>query len=1730
MSAPGVSQSGVALLAVLFALTLLMLLALPFGVSMSAGADAAMREVEAVRSQQASASVRDLLLAEAALSHPAFDETRAHDSLDEWPEEVWLPETMTALEDEGRTTLGGSVEDLQRYVALDSVSPLVLGNLLGTAVRLAEELAPDASVMVVNQADALPDSGYLWIAHEIIRYGHKEGNRLLDLERGLFHEQGFARPEDAYHVRALVLDYRCVLAAAWPFMDRSGSMSRRRPYAAVTELAGITKAGLGGFTPSEIDRFNAALVVEGMAQTAATWGRPERVFDGLLPGVSKTLRVKSALHLGAGSTVRLRDLSNGRVEYGLVMSVTNERNVRDLRLPSVFRLALLTPVTQEFLAGTTVVEPLVPAPVNLNTASRRVLMALFSNVRRAADVRIHAGDNRQRSTPPRSISRNEAEALADEILALRVLENGEPGQGPFKGWQDLVERVITPRLQAASNTADKQRWIYFYRNLRTGRDSVLEMGTAPIGFDSGPWVRYRAAASIKRSRVAPGIAARHERVGTAAAVPGYHLEHSWTTQKHFEDAFVLDRRSPFWSTTPINLGALQPGDLGNDPAGRYFPHLVGVAYPDLGLGAPRYASTETADAGIRPLTAMARLGRWARSEAAADSFVQALSPRGHEIERDGPYRMLNVGPSEAGGTPRQSGGRHDVISFPFSGEGGFMRPFAAQFWLEPQFLEGVTVFDHGDGDPDRNRFALHGRDGNLVLEVIDECGIDPNPSESPAGVERTAVEIELPLAELGLPPDMPVHLNISAQTGRASGIAMDVDGMPRGKRNYVTYLTSPIDVFDPALPNNGNALPPAYGNQRYFEMQVEDTEGFPPVGVLRVGTELFEYTSLNGNAFVCQWNDSMGGRGARQVAREHRPNIPTDNQGNPTVDIGELSDQGINLDVFPEHPVGAKVELYGYSTPLSPDSPMMVGETRLEGAIGSFAVARAFLTSGLAPITLQIPGRPPINIGEGIDETWAGDLELADPIVPVAPDRTYPPEEAQEAISEAFPTGGGYALLIQRRIQFSSNIPGTVTVSEPAGGVEVIKFGSRQGSTLRNVQRAQLIPGDDSHISTNQYDGTARKFVMNWNDWPWDPTVPQVYWDNIPTMMLWVVPITIPVQNTSTLWDPQNTGLSEWVQLYPDGGDPADLEWVRYDAIMEGKHLTRGNRRAWDRLRWTLTSSNQVTNVQVGPLGPTNTPGGAENPPWGTVAASAGFVGYVPQVEEDFPQIYRARESLAFRGDMLRDFYQGRGATSSHAHSNAIVTQCQRLGMRRWGSYSAFSGRPGRHDRIAIVQGSVASGTARPAVEWHTVTWCARRFNSDNLSPDANPAERLGPWPFQLIAFTEGVQGAFIGPPSDQEPQDPRSYDRIVKFPSGELPAAWCDEVHVGAGVGGEAPVSGFIDEVEIVQHALPGLVVEEAFDDSAMSFRVHLGLTYDAAGPRWWRQNVTASHPRQGGLVMVDGEIIAYSELRNGEFTVATNGRGMLDTEARSHDHGAQVLFMTNRPAAILSGGVSSNADVLQIQSIGAQSERAGTLRLGQELLHYTWVRGSGDSVQLEMPRWSRSGEYGSSSLSRGLFRGRYGTVPAAASSGEAVVQWPFRYWDRYVERSDDPELAYFQLTTTAAPSFFRSLRWREEVRDLGAVTVVCMVRTDSRAPWDADPVTTAGLWQFTDSDWDEPHVLAAQGSRLEVRFATRYNPGALDLVNMQSHGWKTTARISEARVDYEGEPRVFDERVTLR
>ena len=314
------AERGVALLAVLLALTLLMLLALPFAVSMGAGATQAQHDVEVAAVQQGSASVRDLLLADAALSHPSLDLTPTHDGLDEFPGGVQLPEAFAPLLEGGRVRLGGEVIDLQRYFGLDGASPLVFANVLGSTTRTAGDFDPEASSLLVEDGSGLPEAGQVWVAGERIRYAERRGNELTGLERLTVRESGAEKASDTVLAGALVLDYRCVLAAAWPFLGHGESCTVRTPWRSVGELTTIGAAGHGTFTTAELERLARAFAAETRAIAAATWGRPERVFNQLDAGRAQTLQVRSALHLGPGSTVRLRDTGSGVTECALVMA------------------------------------------------------------------------------------------------------------------------------------------------------------------------------------------------------------------------------------------------------------------------------------------------------------------------------------------------------------------------------------------------------------------------------------------------------------------------------------------------------------------------------------------------------------------------------------------------------------------------------------------------------------------------------------------------------------------------------------------------------------------------------------------------------------------------------------------------------------------------------------------------------------------------------------------------------------------------------------------------------------------------------------------------------------------------------------------------------------------------------------------------------------------------------------------------------------------------------------------------------------------------------------------------------------------------------------------------------------------------------------------------------------------------------------------------------------------
>jgi len=818
------------------------------------------------------------------------------------------------------------------------------------------------------------------------------------------------------------------------------------------------------------------------------------------------------------------------------------------------------------------------------------------------------------------------------------------------------------------------------------------------------------------------------------------------------------------------------------------------------------------------------------------------------------------------------------------------------------------------------------------------------------------------------------------------------------------------------------------------------------------------------------------------------------------------------------------VEFYGCSTPIYRNTPLTLGAASLSDRVGTFAVGRGFLRN---PEEVSISlGQVNVRLGRGLMEANRDDIELANPVADQK-GKGYPPDKAENRIYDAFPESGGFALLVQRPLRFNSTeaqAPGSIDV----GGVEVIRYTRRKGHVLTGIQRG--VQFQNLKPSQNQvYDGKARIFVTDW-----DPRIlvgggggagggrgtPA---RELANWMLHVVPVSLPVAGALT--DPTVLGWTEWAQIYPKD-DERKTEWVRYDVIVEGHHLVRAQERAYRSLCFSITGRNTRGQVDVNRGG--GTAAGGEwsyNPPDPTLI-DIPRIGYVERVENEYPVIYQARLALRFRGDPTTN-------TSSHDQNvGSAVLPTHRLELDR-GTYGGLSARVGRNDRVAFVGGTQANGSNRPPVEWHSVNWVWQRHDfeaqeDNNANADAAPLERLGPYPFQVIGLKDGVQQAFVGAAQRDDFRDIRQVDRVVKFPSGELPAAYVDHAKFG-GSEEYAQMQGLIDELVAVIRRSEPLVLVEDIDKSAAQFTVHQHLQVFPWGTITVAQDLTQLTPNYGGLVMIDGEILAFKSHAGGAFQVAQNGRGLLGTEARAHGRGARVHFLRHVPAAILAAGVSENDHQLVVNNLGNLPGVGGTLLMGRELLHYTWTVGN---QMMEMPVWHQPAEDDQGERAdKGLFRGRYGTIPQGAAGGEAVIWFPLRYWDRFHERADDPEMAYAQVTLNLYDVDYETIRWTEENPDEQFLDLRCYVRVDGLAPFEADPDKERMLFLFKEGKVDDKaNVLARQGSVLEARFMTEYRTGAFDPENFLMHAWKLTPTLRDCVIKYRGRTHVLKETVVQR
>lgn len=998
-----------------------------------------------------------------------------------------------------------------------------------------------------------------------------------------------------------------------------------------------------------------------------------------------------------------------------------------------------------------------------------------------------------------------------------------------------------------------------------------------------------------------------------------------------------------------------------------------------------------------------------------------------------------------------------------------IEPLCFQGWFYAEDLTAGTLFELSAFDTDRNRVTATLEDSFLVVRVNGTVGPD---AFDDFGLQEE-ITIRVDPAEYSL-ADRWFHVSVLIRDLSHRGIQVMVDGVPRGEIEGFTYLTQAMTAYAPGDPSG--------------TISVESTEGFPNRGVLRIGEEVMEYVSKTQTTFVLDRDisaDYFGGRAVREPTDAHLLLLDT------------------------THPVGSAVELYGYSSILVGD--MAPGGHVLSGHVGPWSYAN--VVTGPDDITGIHPNAfRPLPMGKGISGSYVGDLTL-EPVIGIS----------DTLFAEAFQADGGYALMWSAQTGWSN-----VDDESRIGGLEIIKYSSRNDLTLTLAERNVMLPGIEEAPMDDDADWSfstlGNSFVTDWTV----DTLSGVDLNELVATQLFIAPISLHANGASDVtYRPGEEDSSAFVQL-SNAGDASSIEWVRYDHIVDG-HFVRDDWSALLNGLLTLYLAN-IDGEDIVPPGPGAIGVGGS----GGSGGAGNLIGsYATSEIQDPDDLMLFRPTIgqpntvrdAAITQTLEDFhFRGVLGTFDQEHNAGDefvpVFTTQRQGLSGANIGSGY-GHAGRHDRVAVMQ---EGESALPF--WYTVSWS--RVPRPTLSRVEHGLTYVAFESSTGIPFTGHARaeltGSLLG-------EDRRQFSRISKFPNHERPNNFGNLVIGGTTSGQERELEGYVDEaslaavggqgnpnqfpargafllqVDLIESDTDNVLVNP-FDITVDGFRIsEPGIE---AGD--WLGNVHTS-----GLLDIDGEIIAYSELdrETGEFTMSADGRGFLGTEIRGHAAGTLVRVVDGRAASALDSDLDPNSESIQVSN-QTGFPRTGMLLIDDEIVHAP-MRGGGG--YLSMPRSRRNAD---GSLGHAIMRGRFGTVPASHQSGAMVYSFPTRWMDNYIERNDSGVGAWMQVGFQEPDALWRRISYETELPD-GSHSVRLLAR-GGPAGWEDDPNQTPGLKLFergTSVDGGfQP--LGFRSDRLDLRVMFDWGVGAFDPATFTAVGWTQAPRLRNLMVDYLASTRV--------
>jgi len=1679
------AQDGFVLLAVLFVLLALLVLCAPF-LATARNADRASGQL-ADRAQARlglDAAGRHARLT-LGRSHPgAPDPTPWWDDLDEiYVDNDFDPAFLDADDPHG-LMWDLDVHDVAGRIDLSSANPMVLANAMGMVARATEVIEADATEIPASLGEGFdPDGGFLWIRGEIVHYEGTGQGRYSPVTRGVGTTWGEEdgewltegpRPPTGHGIGTHILDQRALAPVIW---RNAGVDDEPRQFDTFEQLAESDIFALAG---SIGERARASLAglcsTYGGVRAGGRWQRPLRLTSHVEGGETRTLTVDDPRYVNAGATLWIGD--EDKSELRLVQRVTRRGQIR-----------LEYELNEDYDAWTTTVKILRKRPVNLNTAPRPVLEALFLNLQLA-------GHNSR-------ITAREARNLAKLVLDSR----------PFTGLEDWMRRVVLPSAGieelpseapvvpealavVGGGVIDPADALALYLNGLNANDRLLEYSTMPFTFLSRDTYELdlratvNARSGIERARVT------RERV--EAVVPQRMLFTMWSSQEAFDESLRLSRAAAWWSTGPQ---ATTRYDGGTTPPSHAWPHLGTL---DGRFYLPGYHQVQEDQDGeprspehvfpSREDDSWAQL--WcARVEEAGAREGRVLHFDHETRDPEGRYLPEQV-------VQRMTDDRK--VLWASESEGGLMRALSLSLWVKPTALMDGLLLDVAglSEESDRVTLGLEGED--LVLRVLDGFG---DHRDTPGFVEATEVRCAIAAAgeEPGLPVDTWSHVELDVAGTRPDQVDLRLNGLAHGVRRLgITRLIRGA--------SQGESL-----------LEVESLEGFPPQGVARVGNELVEYVIEDG-ALLCRHLEAgrdagFGGRLAR--TRWTADGVPAYLDGITT-----------------SHAADTPVVVYGYSAPLASNVPGGTGEKTLGAEIGNFRVARV----------IGMDGRPdPIQaglfyFGIGYEATNTSGLILAPADDP----------EGDGEVMSAFHPDGGYALLLQQRWRGDRTGRSSTPPNAPLGGFEIIRYSGYDDTTLFIDARGDAVAAElprYAALDPDELGGGSRVFVLDWEGTSTNNGKTLV--QDVMRYGTYVLPISVSVPE-ATLLDflPPAEDNSEFAQI--TRSDQGELtEWVRYDTVQEQRgQLVRDHEdaltSAYAMLVGSLRPDDDLDGREL-PDGGGGGGGGGGAPPLGSIGTTPpepplsaatssppsapppaqGGVNWIPERGrtelEDWP-LSRAVSSV----------FQFRGVLETHDHAHPAGTPV--LPVIQLHDRGVEGGRAGARDAVFLSgpEGDhlgwpmVVHRANLPALGYTVYYWEQVEGEPRVVATASNVAQHGGFRTGRQYVALDRASPEPIAVEIGTNISDPRLRARLVKHPSGERPRAVTTVSIGGAARGGAGVPAAVVDEVIFgapgFLNGLPGtgpashsqgasMWLAEAIDAETDILRVHPRSFRVPEGMLVGPEEVLDWLPEDAGILRIGEELLCYDsrDPLTGDFTIAAGGRGVLGTLPQPHDLSEPVAFVEHIVVTVLDGALGEGDSTLRVASLeGFPSQ--GLVLVGEELVHFTRHR----SGALDMPRLaSRPGA--ADEGGPGLLRGRFGTAPAEHAAGAPVILFPFRYWDRWSAQADVPELAYLGLEFDQPGAWWSSVFWDAETAPHGQCKIGVLQRTDPGVPWDEDPDLTDGLTLYWEGrEQDEMIPVGGMSDRIEWRVFVHFEPGAFDPSTGLSHGWKETPRLRRLGLEF--------------